>query len=50
MTGWGIADGITVQVDFTFVGQPSDEAIEQFDVVWRAPAGKLVGMQEAGVL
>ncbi|AZI65507.1 hypothetical protein G9U53_32570 [Rhodococcus sp. D-46] len=50
MTGWGIADGITVQVDFTFVGQPSDEAIAQFDVVWRAQAGKLVGMQEAGVL
>lgn len=47
--GWGLAGGVTLQVDYTFAGEPDDNAIAQFDVVWRAQAGKLVGMQEAGV-
>ncbi|WP_137726351.1 hypothetical protein [Prescottella subtropica] len=48
--GWGRAGDVTVQVDYTFAGEPTDNAIAQFDVVWRAQAGKLVGMQEAGLL
>lgn len=48
--GWGRAGDVTIQVDYTFSGAPTDAAISQFDVVWRAQAGKLVGMQEAGLL
>ncbi|NLU65628.1 hypothetical protein HCA61_25700 [Rhodococcus sp. HNM0563] len=50
MYGWGRAQDVTIQVDYTFAGEPNDDTIAQFDVVWRAQAGKLVGMQEAGVL
>lgn len=50
MYGWGRAQDTTIQVDYTFAGEPNDQAIAQFDVVWRAQAGKLVGMQEAGLL
>ncbi|MDN5757598.1 MAG: hypothetical protein L0H59_03565 [Tomitella sp.] len=48
LVGYGQSKGLTLQVVYTFPGAVTDESIQQLDVVWRAQAAKLVGMQEAG--